>query len=326
MQCSRRGKKVKPEHECIAVTGATSFIGRHLIKKLSERTDVDLRLLAYSNTVPYPTNEWNIKAFKGDLLQPESLEGFLRPGCTVVNLVNLKSASERDNLTAMTNLAVICRNARIKRLIQCSTAVVVGNVPDDNITEETLCHPARGYETIKYKVESLCKELSAGHFELAFLRPTAVFGAGGKNLMKLVEDLNHEKRFINYLRSCLFNHRRMNLVFIDNVVAALIFLADSNRKLDGDVFLISDDDDPKNNYRDVEEILMRRLGHRDYAIPRLPLPGSVLAFLLKLAEKSNVNPDRVYIARKIQNAGYRKVCSFEAGLEAFVNSYKQGGH
>jgi nucleoside-diphosphate-sugar epimerase len=284
---------------------------------------MDLRLLVHSDTIKDMTKRENISVFEGDLLKPESLDGFLKPGCTIINLVYLRSGSERDNLAAMTNLAIACRSVRIKRLIHCSTAMVVGHVSEDNITEETRCHPSWGYETIKYKTESLLKDLSARHFELVILRPTAVFGRGGKNLLKLADDLSHGNRAVNYLKSCLFNQRRMNLVFVDNVVAALIFLTDSDRKMNGDIFIVSDDDDPMNNYRDVERLLMRRLGCRDYTIPRLPMPGFALEVFLALAGKSNVNPNRKNHFRKIINAGFKKVSSLESGLDSFVDWYKQ---
>jgi nucleoside-diphosphate-sugar epimerase len=308
--------------KCIAVTGAAGFIGRHLVGELSDRQDVDIRLLFHSNIIENLMKKENIIVFEGDLLKPESLSGFLNPGCTVINLVNLRNASEKDNLAAMTNLAVACRNAQIKKLVHCSTAVVVGAVSEDDITEETQCHPTAGYESIKYKIESLLVALSANHFELAILRPTAVFGKGGKNLLKMADELSQGNRFINYLKSSLFDHRRMNLVFVLNVAAVLIFLADMNRKMNGDIFIISDDD-PMNNYRDVERLLMSHLGCRDYAIPRLPLPSLILRTLLKLTGKSNVNPNRMYHSRKIMNAGFKKVASLETGLVSFANWYKK---
>lgn len=308
--------------KCVAITGAAGFIGKHLVSELSARQDVDIHLLFHLNIIENMVKKENIIVFKGDMLKPESLSGFLNPGCTVINLVNLRNASEEDNLAAMTNLAVACRNAQIKKLVHCSTAVVVGAVSADDITEETQCHPTPGYESIKYKIESLLVDLSANYFELAILRPTVVYGEGGTNLLKLADDLCNGNRLINYLRSCLFNHRSMNLVFVSNVVAALIFLADMNRKMNGDVFIISDDDS-MNNYRYVERLLMRHLGCRDYAIPRLPLPKLILRILLKLSGKSNVNPNRIYHSRKIMNAGFRQVASLETGLVSFANWYKE---
>jgi nucleoside-diphosphate-sugar epimerase len=319
---ARIEQEMNSSRRCIAVTGASSFIGRHLAAALSGRNDVDLRLMAHVRPLGDAIPK-NAAVFTGDLLRPESLDGFLEPGCTVINLVNLVSPSEKDSPDAVANLAMACRAGRVKRLVHCSTAVVAGSAPDDDITEETQCRPTTGYEISKYATESALRGLAAGHFELAVLRPTAVFGKDGKNLLKLSGELSGGSRLSSYAKSCLYGRRRMNLVFIDNAVAALLFLADSEREMKGEVFIISDDDDPMNNYRDVEKFLMERLGCRDYRFPRFRAPETVLKILLGLAGRSNSNTGRNYNSGKIFRAGFRKPVSFREGLESFAAWYRQ---
>lgn len=315
---------VNPNRKCIAVTGASSFIGQHLIRAraLSNQKNIEIRLLVHRNSLGDMMKKENVCVFKGDLLEPGSLVGFLKSGCTVINLVYLRNATEQDNLSAMTNLALACRSANIRRLVHCSTAVVVGNTPSNIITDETPCHPTSDYETVKYKIESLLTNIAASYFELAILRPTAVFGKGGKNLLKLAGDLSKGNRMMNYLKSCLFNHRRMNLVFVSNVVAALMFLINLDMKKKKDVFIISDDDNPLNNYRDIERFLMKSFDYKDYMFPRLPVPGLIFAALHKLIGKSNINPVRIYSSQKLLDAGFKKFDSFEDGLDSFANWYK----
>lgn len=154
------------------------------------------------------------------------------------------------------------------------------------------------------------------------MRPTAVFGPGGKNLIKLANDLIHSNRVINYLKFCLFNHRRMNLVYIDNVVSAIAFLIGFDKKISQEIFIISDDEYHSNNYRDVERYLMKHFGCGDYLLPRFSLPFSFLSFLLKLARKSNLNPASVYDCQKLLDAGFKKPVLFEQGLASFAEWYK----
>jgi len=309
--------------KCIAVTGASSFIGRHLVDALSGFDDADIRLMTHVRPLGDMVRPRNAALFQGDLLKPETLDGFLEPGCTVINLVNLTGPAEKGSQAAMTNLAMACRASRVKRLVHCSTAVVVGNIPDDNITEETQCRPVTGYEISKYETECLLRRLAADNFELAVLRPTAVFGVDGRNLLKLADGVAGGNRLGNYLKSCFHDRRAMNLVFIDNVTAALLFLANSDREMQGDIFIISDDDDPMNNYRDVEKFLMDRLGCSDYKLPRFRVPKPARRILLGLAGRSNSNSGRIYNSGKIFNAGFRKACSFEDGLESFAAWYRQ---
>ena len=255
-------------------------------------------------------------------MKPESLEGFTVPGCTVVNLAYLGDGSRRENLTAIENLAEASARAKVRRFIHCSTAVITGRVPDDVIDEETKHNPKSEYEKTKLEVEKTLLGRYGNLFELVILRPTAVFGPGGKNLLKLARDLREGNWIINYLKSCIFGYRRMNLVYIDNVVSSIAFLMDSQKRMSREIFIISDDEYESNNYRDVEQFLMKKLGIRDYPLPRFSLPSFVLAFLLKLAGKSNLNPAATYDCQKLLRTGFNKRVPFHEGLASFADWYR----
>src|SRR6185369_16188033 len=306
---------------CIAVIGASSFIGRHLVKTLSGFPDVELRLLIHENSIDGISSLPNVHLIPGDLLKPEGLSGLLKPGCTVINLAYLRNSSEADNIAVTNNIVDACCRAKIKRFVHCSTAVVVGSVSDRIITETTECRPTPGYEQTKWNIEQILEKKAVDNFELAILRPTAVFGSGGKNLLKLADELRNGNRIVNYIKSCLYDSRRMNLVCVDNVVSALIFLVNRDGLGDDYKFIISDDDVPLNNYRDVEKMLMRQMGYRDYAFPRVILHRSVLSFVLRLAGRPNTNPDRIYESSKLQKVGYVRAVGFENGIDSFINSY-----
>ena len=169
---------------------------------------------------------------------PDSLRGFMEPGCTVVHLAYLQGVGESENLAAIANLLEACKDANIKRLIHCSTAAVVGRVPDDIITEDTPCNPVSEYGIIKYKIEKAVGDAAGGSFDVAILRPTSIFGPKGGSLKKLIGNLMTKKNIRNYLKSCLFNKRRMNLVHMGNVVAAVIFMVEYQENFGGGIFII----------------------------------------------------------------------------------------
>jgi nucleoside-diphosphate-sugar epimerase len=307
----------------IAVTGVSSFIGQHLARYLSTHGDAEVHILIHENKPKHVMDTKGIVPVEGDLLKPDTLRDLFEPACTVINLAYLNRSPMRENLDAMENLVKNCIEARIKRLVHCSTAVVVGGVPDDVITEETPCNPKSEYETIKFQIEGLLREKARNHFELVILRPTAVFGPGGRNLLKLAGDLAGGNSFVNYLRSCLFGSRRMNLVNVTNVTSAILFLASADERVDGETFIVSDDEYPENNYRDVEKQLIRELDCREYVLPRIPLPQTLLSHVLRLAGRTNANPCRVYSSEKIRSMGFQKKTSFEAGLTSFAEWYKK---
>jgi hypothetical protein len=112
------------------------------------------------------------------------------------------------------------------------------------------------------------------------------------NLKKLVTDLTTRPWHENYLRSCLFGSRPMNLVPVETVVAAVLFAATSARAVEDGRYLVADDEAHENNFRDVEAIVRRELQLPDYPIPRLPVPATALTMALKAARRRLGGPHR----------------------------------
>ena len=308
----------------LAITGASGYIGKHLITELARHGGCRIKVLSRSRRQEIYAVEsgCNIEVIEGDLRAPETLRGFFEPGCTVINLVYLRNAGQTENLAVIDNLLAACRTAKIGRLVHCSTADVTGRTWDNLVTESTPCHPVTEYGITKLKVEKAILDAAGSCLEVAILRPTAVFGRGGENLNKLAGNLVSGKRVRNYLKSCLFGRRRMNLVHIANVVAAILFLIHHAEDVSGEVFIASDDDNPSNSYADVERILMREFSIPYYSMPRFPVPPCVLSFLLRLLGRNNINPRSVYAPGKLIGYGFKRPISFETGLAEYAAWYR----
>jgi nucleoside-diphosphate-sugar epimerase len=307
----------------VAIVGASGYIGRHIVAELRRLGGYKIKLLARSlNPNPMETDiDAIVEVFKGDLQQPESLYGFFEPNCTVINLVYLWGAAEMVNLQVAANLIKACKAAKVKRLIHCSTAAVVGRATDDLITEDTPCRPVTEYGVTKLKVEQAIIGAGQGCFDVVILRPTSVFGPEGDPLKKLAGDIVSGSRFGNYLKSCLFGKRRMNLVSVANVVSAIIFMIQREENLGGEIFAVSNDDSPANNFSDVEKFLMRAFKIDGYLLPRIPMPLSVLTLLLKMMGRNNINPRCNYASNKLRHLGFEPVVTFETALAEYAAWY-----
>ncbi len=317
---SLQGLRAAPMN-LIAVTGASGYIGKHLVAELVRSGGYRVRVLSRSRRQDVGFGS-EVEIFEGDLCSSDSLQGFLEPDCTVVNLVYLWNAGEVANLAATNNLLEACRTANVRRLIHCSTAAVVGRVTGNLVTEKTPCRPVTEYGITKLKVESAILAAGRGNLDVAALRPTAVFGPGGEPLKKLASDLLAGNRLRNYLKSSLFGKRRMNLVHIANVVGAILFLIDRAESLAGEIFIVSDDDSSANNFAEVESALMRGLNIRDYGLPRLLMPLSLLAFILARLGRNNINPLCNYDPGKLSEMGFVRPVNFETGLAEYVTWYR----
>jgi nucleoside-diphosphate-sugar epimerase len=307
----------------VAICGGSGFIGRHLLRALASDRIARLRVLVHRHDPRADLKADDVLGVAGDLAKPESLGALITRGCTVVNLAYMPERSRDENLAAATNLARVCRTGQARRVVHVSTATVVGAAADDVITESTPPDPRTEYERTKLEVERRLATEARDAFELVILRPTAVFGPRGRNLVTLAASLRDGTAAGNYARSCLHGRRRMNLVCVDNVVAAIRFAATVRVTAGAETFLVSDDDDALNNYRDVESVLRARLGRGAYPVPPLPLPGAVLRTMLKLRGRSNANPDRVYSASRLTSAGFARPTSLAAGLASFADWYRE---
>ena len=308
----------------IAITGASGFIGKHLVAQLLREGGYAVRVLSRNRQRDLGEGRFGkeVEVFEGDINDPHTLGGFLVPGCTVINLVYLWDAGEERNRACTSNLLDACKEAGVSRLIHCSTAAVAGRVADDLVDEKTRSQPVTDYGLTKLKIEQDIIDASKGAFEAIVLRPTAVFGISGEPLKKLAADLGRGNRWKNYLKSCLFGRRRMNLVHVANVVAAFVFLISNTRRLEGEIFIVSDDDDPRNNFVDVEEFLMDALGVKKYSLPRLPLPLTLLKWLLLSLGRNNVNPRCDFDPGRLRRLGFNSPVSLCEGLAEYAAWYR----
>ena len=302
----------------IVIIGASGFIGKHLVNKIVNDQNYKIRLLKHKNLTS--SEGPRIEIIAGDLFNLDSLNELITETSIVVNLVYLVDKSFQENLDAISNIIKVCIEKKAKRLIHCSTAVVCGRAENNFISEETPSIPFDEYEIIKVAIENLLIKECKDHLELAIVRPTCVFGPNGKNLLKLINDLKNGNKFFNYLKSCLYNKRTMNLVSVHNVVSAIDFLIQYKSPLEQDVFLVADDEDLNNNFRDIEKKLMKDLGLKDYFFPRLVLPSSILSLVLKLSKKSNITPKRKFKTDKLKNIGWKSNHALFPEISSLLNS------
>ena len=305
------------------ITGASGYIGRHLVRTLVAREGAIVRALSKNRNATDLIHP-DVTEIQGDLRQPGTLTGFLVSECTVINLAYGYSDTSAENLVATKHLVDACQESKIKRLIHCSTAAVYGGNREDVVNEGTSCSPSTEYGATKLLIEQILHEGSRGHYEYVTLRPTSVFGSGGMALSKLITDLRQGSMILNYLKVCLLGSRRTNLVNLDTVIAAIIFLAElDQKKVDGETFIISDDEESDNNFQYVERYLLNGLMAKDYLLPRLVVPHAVLSLFLRALGRDSNNPRRIFDSSKLRRAGFHHEMSLENGLANLVKWHQE---
>lgn len=281
----------------LVILGANGFLGRAIL----EQKNFHLPVKAVARNVPSDERlfEKGITWYKADLLIPSALDHIVEKGDIVINLAYIKVADAADNLKMIDNIVEACLRYGARRLIHCSTAAVTGRAANACVDETTTCLPVTKYEYSKFAVEQRVLNINLSALDWAILRPTAIVGVGGENLLKLIDSLINGSRVINYLRACLFGRRNMHLVPVRNVAAAMAHLVTQQNTLNGHIYIVSSDSDPENNFRDVEAMLLRALKLKPRKIPVLQLPLLCLSILLKFRGRSESNLIRVYDSKKI---------------------------
>lgn len=296
----------------VTIIGGTGFLGSHLISFLSKNNNIALTVLVHKNCKLnnlYP----NVKFVRGDCLDQSSLEKVFSEKCTVLNL----SFIRKSNNIALQNIANLCNKFNVDKLIHVSTAIVNGRSLDTVITEKTPCYPKSQYEKLKYEAEFFLKKKLLNTINLIILRPTEIFGKNSNNLIKNLKFLKNRNIFFNFIKSCVVGKRRMNLVSVQNVVAALFFLI-SSETIKNEIFIISDDDDKYNNYREIESIFFRKL-NKNYLIKPFNFHPLILGALLFLMDKSNINPNKIYCDYKLTSAGFKKPNKFKSSINNYID-------
>ncbi len=305
----------------VAITGATGFIGRHLVAALS-REGVSLRALTRRRD-PARVVDAGVHWVEGTISSPAAWRELLVPGCILINLAYSGETAASAALAEAQMMVEACAAARVKRLVHCSTVSVYGRSANTLLDESSPCQPLNNYGRVKLAIERTILSSVAGRFEAVLVRPSAVFGFDGEALLKLAGNLVRQPQWLNYLRSSLFGVRHTNVVPVETVVAALWHCSQSPSIESGTVVIVSDDDDPLNNFRDVERSLMEGLGLSPYPLPRFPVPRQILELLLRLRGRVNVDTRTCYLGDRLRQSGFVKPIDLATALRQFARTYRE---
>jgi nucleoside-diphosphate-sugar epimerase len=170
------------EKPLIALTGATGFVGRHLMEDMSRR-GYRLRVLLRSPVPEFTAGE---QVLIGDLASPINLAEAMRGVDFVIHSAGIAHAmSGRPdddyrsiNREATRTLAHAARHAGVKRFIFLSSVrAQCGPVSDHCVGDDDAPHPTDPYGRSKLEAEQVLAEIG---IPFAALRPSLVYGKGVK--------------------------------------------------------------------------------------------------------------------------------------------------
>lgn len=260
----------------IVITGATGFIGAHLVERLlqgGQRVRLLVRPSARRHAaLREPEVVW------GDVQDPSAVHRAMEGADVVYHLAALARAWARDphdftrvNVEGTQNVCAAARDCRVERLVHVSTELVDGG--------QTL------YQRTKRAAEQVVQDHVAGGGDAVIVRPTRVYGPGPLN------PANSVTRIIALYRRGLFRLRiadggaRANYVYVADVADGLIRAAERGTK--GTAYVLGGENLTLPQFLDL---VSGALGRR-YAVVAVPkLAARVVARACALGGLLGVEP------------------------------------
>jgi len=269
----------------ILVTGATGFIGCHLLPVLHQQGWQTTAAVRDDFRQPLSIPIKTIKV--GEIDDMTDWQEALLGIDTVIHLAgrahilhetisNPEAAFIKVNTKGTINLVKQSLKAGVKHFIFVSSIHAMAAESDDILNENSPCHPDSPYGRSKLQAEQALIQLAKdSDMTWTILRPTLVYGLGNlgnmERLMKLI------KRGLPLPFGAIKNRR--SFVFVGNLVAAIITCLDHPNAAN-QIFLISD------NQAVSTPQLIRLIAQQIQQPCRLlPVPTTLLRFLGSLGDR-----------------------------------------
>jgi nucleoside-diphosphate-sugar epimerase len=201
----------------ITVIGGSGFVGTNLCRQLSlKQQDFEIIDLKMSNQFPE-------KCKIADVRDAETLRNTIT-GDVVVNLaavhrddVRDKSEYQRTNVDGAENVALVCEEKGIDKIVFTSTVAVYG-FAKPGTDESGEINPFNEYGKTKFEAEQKLRHWHAkGDHALIIVRPTVIFGEGNRgNVYNLLNQIASGK-FVMVGKG----KNKKSMAYIGNIVAFL---------------------------------------------------------------------------------------------------------
>jgi nucleoside-diphosphate-sugar epimerase len=326
------------DHRKVLVTGATGFVGSHLVDQLIERGKSVRCLVRQSSKLRYLKHP-NIELVYGGLDESTDWEAALADVDTIYHVAGTTFARRAKDYFTVNHQgteAVLAqalkRRDEIKKFVHISSLAAVGPGPDGKpVNEDTLPSPITPYGRSKLLGEEAAHAV-ADLLPVTIVRPPAVYGPRDYGIFE----------FFKAVKGGMFpmigrNDKRVSLVHVRDLADGIILAGESEVSAGRTYFISSEDDYSMRAVADLIAALMRRR-LRSFAIPRSVAYGVALAAEAGAALMRRppvINRDKVTdlsqtswtcsIERARSELGYNPRMPLEEGLRETLEWYKAEG-
>jgi len=320
------------------VTGASGFIGSHLVEHLLQKNIVVRVLLRRTSSRAW-LKELQTEEVIGDLFDREALRDAVRGVDTIYHsagLTKAKTAREyyRANTEGTKNLLASAQehNPALRRFVLISSQTAAGPSHSRRpITESDPPHPITTYGKSKLQAERECLDV-AGRLPVTIVRPPAIFGPRDRDIF---EFFNTFSRGLQPIVG--FSEKYVSLLHVRDLVRGTV-LAGESEIARGEVYFLSSRD--MYGWKEVGDITRRVMGKNALRL-RIPEFGvyaisAVAEFFSLFSSKPaliNLEKARDMVqdywtcdsSKAKRDFGYEQEIDLEEGIRDTVRWYREQG-
>jgi len=324
----------------ILVTGASGFIGSHLVEELLKKKE-KIRVLVrgdLGNLKELKEKLKKIEIVKGDLLNKEDIENATKDVEKIYHLAAIskpmnipKQVYYDANVKGIKNLLEACKKNKVKKFVHVSSMSVFGFSRDDKpLSEESGKLPVSDYgESKKLGEEFVLDFCKKNKIKCVIVRPPMVFGPRDSQFLKLFRLIN--TGVFPLLKA---GKAKFEFCYVKNLVNGILLADETGKNLDD--YNIND-----GQTYTIKEVFSEIAKQENKSL----FPFSIPVFLVRVAgflfeiffglfgKKAPFNSgtalwmskDNVMDTSKIKRLGYKRKISLQESIKETLNWYKERG-
>lgn len=292
----------------VFVTGASGFIGGHVVKELTRRgVHVKCLVRASSNVAALTSDK--LELVQGSIEAPESYRDAIQGCDTVIHLAGLTSAISKDALSRINGdasgaLADVCRAVPSPaRLVYVSSLAAAGPPPmgEDVRYESHQPAPISDYGRSKRLGETEMQKYAA-EVPITVVRPGIVYGPGDRNVAAMFRPIRRWRVHV----VIGFRTPPLSLIYVEDLVRLILDastkgetlqpLPDGEHSPQGYYFACDDSEFP--DYKELGQRIAKAIDRKVVVWPLWRWVGSTVGFGVQTGfrlcgRSSVVNVDKV---------------------------------
>lgn len=320
------------------VTGASGFVGSHLVDKLLELNH-NVRIIARKESRLKWIDTSKVEIFNCDYHNVSTLKDAVQNVDYVFHVAGVIKAKSREvyykgNVEVTKNLlkAIELFNPNLKRFVFISSQAAAGPSPDGvPKTEDMECNPVTTYGKSKLEAEKVVRNFE-GKIPFTIVRPSAVYGPRDPEILLFFQTL---KKGIQPMVG--FTEKYVSLVYVSDLIDGILLSAFSEKSLNQTYFVSSEKGYGWEEIGNIsskileKKVLKIRIPH--FMVYTVAAISQFLSYFKKEATILNLEKAREMVQKSwvcsVEKAkkelGYSQKIDLEKGIRETIHWYKENG-